>query len=197
MKNIFIDITGVLRDTYTKFTQEYRKYYLDLDPEEETDDDFQYGVNLPITSTDLMYHFNFNDEKELDYFQHKEFSMEIFGHAAPVYMGVFNDLHQLFNEQTDYDFTIVSNEIGKSRSSSLFFLAKNACLLTKYEFYKDIDCMWERCDIWVTSDPTIIQKKPTDKKVIIIEKEYNKNNEGDIKVEKLSDLLEHKIWSET
>lgn len=195
MKNINIDITGVLRDTYSKFTQEYRKFYLETDPEEENQDDFEYGVDLPITSTDLMKHFKFHDEKELDYFQHKEFSMEIFGHSAPTYMGVFNDLHKLFNEQVNFDFTIVSNEIGKSRSSSLFFLAKNACLLTKYEFYKDIQKQWEKCDVWITSDPNVITAKPKNKVVVIVNTEYNKNNEGDIRVEKLSDLLEHEIWS--
>lgn len=188
MEKVFISITGPLRDTYTKFKQEYRKYYLEteIDSEEEESDNFEYGINEPIDSTDLLKHFNFHDDKELKYFMYIELVMEIFGHSSPPYNGVFNDLTELYKEK-EWEITLVSDELGKGKPSTLFYLSKNSCYLDNIKFYKkgQIEKLWESCDIWITSDPEILEKKPKNKKSVKVVTTYNENSDSDFKIENL------------
>jgi len=188
MEKVFISITGPIRDTYTKFKQEYRKYYLEteIDGEEEESDNFEYGINEPIDSTDLLKHFNFHDDKELKYFMYIELVMEIFGHSSPPYNGVFNDLAELYKEK-EWEITLVSDELGKGKPSTLFYLSKNSCYLDNIKFYKkgQIEELWESCDIWITSDPEILEKKPKNKKSVKVVTTYNENSDSDFKIENL------------
>jgi len=78
---IAIDLNGVIRDVFVKTEQVYTKFYLDETSEKEeiseynqeteewieTDnkDSFEYGLNLPVTSMNLIDHFKFKDNDEL------------------------------------------------------------------------------------------------------------------------------------
>jgi len=192
MKKVFIDITGVLRDTNAKIASEYRKYYIESDPEEEPEIPFVYDMVLPVTTNDLMSHFKFQSEAEMKYFMFVEFSMEIFGHSAPVYNGVFNDLSGLMKDNEDWEITIVSSEVGKGKPASLFFLSKNGCYVNNYRFYRDINVIkeWENCDIWITSNPNVLSSKPEGKKTIKITTLYNEGFSSDYEVEKLTNIKE-------
>jgi hypothetical protein len=192
MKKVFINITGVLRDTYAKAASEYRKYYIETDLEEGEEESFEYDMVLPVDTNDLSNHFKFQSEDELKYFFFIEFAIEIFGHSAPVYNGVFRDLSDLMKDNEDWEITIVSDEVGKGKPSSLFFLSKNTCYVDNYKFYKkdNIETLWEECDIWITSDYDVITKKPEGKTVVKIEAEYNKDLESDYSVEKLTNVKE-------
>jgi hypothetical protein len=192
MKKVFINITGVLRDTYAKAASEYRKYYIETDLEEGEEESFEYDMVLPVDTNDLSNHFKFQSEDELKYFFFIEFAIEIFGHSAPVYSGVFRDLSDLMKDNEDWEITIVSDEVGKGKPSSLFFLSKNTCYVDNYKFYKkdNIETLWEECDIWITSDYDVITKKPEGKTVVKIEAEYNKDLESDYSVEKLTNVKE-------
>jgi len=149
---------------------------------------------LPVTTNVLMDHFKFQSEDEMKYFLFVEFAMEIFGHSAPVYSGVFNDLAELMRDG-DYKFTIVSDEKGKGKPASLFFLSKNSCYVDNYRFYKEgeIEEMWDNCDVWITSNPTIMESKPENKKVVKVITEYNKEVTSDFEVEKLIELKDLEI----
>ncbi len=190
MKQVYINITGVLRDTFAKAASEYRKYYIESDSEEE--EVFEYDMVLPVNTNNLSNHFKFQDEDELKYFFFIEFAMEIFGHSAPTYMGVFKDLTDLLKEKKDWDITIVSDELGKGKAASLFFMSKNSSYVDNYKFYKkdNIESMWENCDIWITTDCDVLEHKPNDKISIKVEAEYNTDNESNYSVETLSSVKE-------
>ena len=128
MKKVFINITGVLRDTYAKAASEYRKYYIETELEEGEEEPFEYDMVLPVDTDDLSNHFKFQSEDEMKYFFFVEFAIEIFGHSAPVYSGVFRDLADLMKDNDDWEITIVSDEVGKGKPSSLFFLIKEYVL---------------------------------------------------------------------
>ena len=66
MKQVYINITGVLRDTFAKAASEYRKYYIESDSEDE--ESFEYDMVLPVNTNDISNHFKFQDEDELKYF---------------------------------------------------------------------------------------------------------------------------------
>lgn len=190
MKQIYINITGVLRDTYAKAASEYRKFYIESEPEEG--DDFEYDMVLPVNTNELSNHFKFQSEDELKYFFFMEFAMEIFGHSSPMYMGAFKDLSELIKEKEDCEITIVSDELGKGKPASLFFMSKNSSYVDNYKFYKkdNIDEMWENCDIWITTDGNVLEKKPNDKITIKVNTEYNKEIKSDYSVDALTNVKE-------
>lgn len=190
MRKVFLSVTGVLRDTYAKAASEYRKYYIETEVEEGTEETFDYDMVLPVTTGDLSNHFKFQSDDEMKYFFFIEFAMEIFGHSAPVYSGVFKDLSDILKENEDVEITIVSDEVGKGKPATLFFLSKNSCYVNNYVFYKktELSEMWDKCDVWVTSDCEVLSTKPEGKKVVKVETDYNKELESDFTIEKLVDL---------
>ena len=190
MKQVYINITGVLRDTYGKAASEYRKYYIESDPEEG--DDFDYDMDLPVNTNDLSNHFKFQSEDELKYFFFVEFAMEIFGHSAPVYMGAFKDLAELMKDNEDWEITVVSDELGKGKAASLFFMSKNSSYINNYKFYNKnkIQEMWENCDIWITTDCNVLENKPKDKITIKVDTEYNTDILSDYSIETLTNVKE-------
>jgi hypothetical protein len=173
---IAIEINGVLRNTINKIEQTYQKYYIDKTDGIE-DEIFSYGMSLPVTSLTLQNHFKFQDDDELFSFLYEEFPMEIFGHSQSSEYSTFTDLNELYvNLRDNHELLIVSDEIGRSKPASLFFLSKFGCLLEKVKFYSNstINSMWSEIDVLLTSNPTLLLEHPSDKILIKFETEYNK-----------------------
>ena len=173
---IAIEINGVLRNTIGKIEQTYQKYYIDKTDGIE-DEIFSYGMSLPVTSLTLQDHFKFQDDDELFSFLYEEFPMEIFGHSQSSEYSTFTDLNELYvNLRDNHELLIVSDEIGRSKPASLFFLSKFGCLLEKVKFYSNstINSMWSEIDVLLTSNPTLLLEHPSDKILIKFETEYNK-----------------------
>ena len=188
---IGIEINGVLRDTILKFKQIYEKFYLNdnLDFIEKTD--FEYKITEPIDSLDLMNHFSFPSKDEFYSFMYEEHPMEIFGHSPSVEMSTMNILNEIYYDLRDkHDLLIVSDEIGKSKPATLFFLSKFGSLVEKVKFYSEItiNSMWDEVDILLTANPDLILKKPEDKTVIKFETEYNKSVECEHTINTLGNL---------
>ena len=201
MKRIGIEINGVLRDTIGKFTELYEKHLLDTNQYGSTnrtyeiefsgDTDevtslsenvdanwFDYKILSPVTTLDLEKHFTFRNKEEIYSFMYEEYTMELFGHSSSTEMNTFNMLNDIYHNLRDiYDLSIVSDEIGKSKPSSLFFLSKFGCLLEKIFFYSEItkNDMWDGVDILLTANPNLLLNKPSDKIVIKFETAYNKD----------------------
>ena len=206
MKRIGIEINGVLRDTIGKFTQLYEKHMIEekddgsktfeLDMSGNTEElvspeEFEYKILNDVTSLNLMDHFSFNDENELYSFMYEDFAMQIFGHAGSTETFTFNDLNEIYHNYRDKnELLIVSDEMGKSKPASLFFLSKFGCLLEKIKFYSNftINSMWDEIDILLTSNPQLILEKPKDKIVVKYNTTYNKNVEADYEIEKLKEF---------
>ena len=167
MMKIGIEINGVLRDTIGKFVEIYEKHLLDNHEYKSTDktyelefsgdtdevvsinenvnsDLFEYKILSDVTSLDLLNHFSFPSKEDLYSFMYEEYTMELFGHAPSTEMSTFNILNDLYYELRDeYDLLIVSDEIGKSKPSSLFFLSKFGCLIEKVLFYRRFGKLYE------------------------------------------------------
>ena len=190
---IGIEMNGVLRDTILKFRQLYEKFNIDLSPELEEGNEpvFKYEVIEPIDSLDLMKHFTFPSKDEFYSFMYEEHPMEIFGHAPSVEMSTMMDLNEFYYDmRNNHDILIVSDEIGKSKPASLFFLSKFGCLIEKVKFYSEstIDSMWNEIDVLLTANPDLLLKCPKDKKVIKFETEYNKQVDSDLTITTLKEL---------
>jgi hypothetical protein len=190
---IGIEMNGVLRDTLLKFRQLYEKFNIDLMPELEEGQEpvFKYEVIEPIDSLDLLKHFTFPSKDEFYSFMYEEHPMEIFGHSPSVEMSTMNDLNEFYYDMRDnHDILIVSDEIGKSKPASLFFLSKFGCLVEKVKFYSEstIDSMWGEVDVLLTANPNLLLNYPKDKKVIKFETEYNKQVDSDLTITTLKEL---------
>jgi len=218
MKRIGIEVNGVLRDTIEKFKQVYEKQLIDnnnefqlqtyeLDMSGNTEElissqPFEYGlINDEVNSLDLLKHFKFQNKEELYSFMYEEYTMELFGHAPSTEMTTFNMLNDLYYELRDeYDLSIVSDEIGRSKPATLFFLSKFGCLLEKVFFYSETtkNDMWNSVDILLTSNPTLLLEKPEDKIVVKFNTTYNKQIKSEYEISSLSEfkntlekILEH------
>lgn len=186
---IGIEINGVLRNTLGKIQQEYEKWYIDNPFKEESE--FEYKVKSDITTLNILEHLAFKDNDELYNFLYQEHTMEIFGHAGSVEPNGLLDLNSIYLDLRDkHEFIIVSDEIGKSKPASLFFLSKFGCLIEKVKFYSEstIDSMWNEIDVLLTANPDLLLKCPKDKKVIKFETEYNKQVDSDLTITTLKEL---------
>jgi hypothetical protein len=209
MKRVGIELNGVLRDTITKFTQLYEKHLIDseevisdktydIDMSGNTEiinikDDFKYEVLSEVNSLELDKHFSFKSQEEYFEFMYEDYTMELFGHAPSSEYSTFNDLNELYLDMRDkVNLSIVSDEIGKSKPASLFFLSKFGCLLEKVHFYSNITLydMWENVDILVTSNPELLINPPEGKTVIKFETIYNVDVENSHTIKTIKELKE-------
>lgn len=187
---IGIEVNGVLRDTIGKFKSTYEKFLIDNNSENlELEIPFDYKINEPIDSLDLMNHFSFQNKEEYFTFLYEEFPMEIFGHSPSAELSTFNDLNDLYIKFRDkFDFIIISDEISKSKPATLFFLSKFGCLFEKIFFYNEVtkDKILSELDLIVTSNPDIIINY-TDK-VVKYETTYNNKLNSKVTITKLKEL---------
>jgi len=117
--------------------------------------------------------------------------MEIFGHSQSSEYSTFNDLNEIYlNLRDNHDLLIVSDEIGKSKPASLFFLSKFGCLMEKIKFYSNstINSMWEEIDVLLTSNPALLLEHPEDKIVIKYHTEYNKHIDATHSITQLNEF---------
>jgi len=214
---IGIEINGVLRDTIGKFKLLYEKYLIESPQFNETtydvtldllsgdtsdvtsqeititDTDFKYEILSDVTSLELEKHFKFKDKDELYSFMYEEYTMELFGHSPSSEMNSFNVLNEFYYDNRDeFDIIIVSDEIGKSKPASLFFLSKFGCLVEQVLFYSEITkkMMWDQVDILLTSNPDLILNAPVDKTVIKYVTDYNKHVYSEYEINSLTELNE-------
>jgi hypothetical protein len=85
---------------------------------------------------------------------------------------------------------IVSDEIGKSKPASLFFLSKFGCQLEKVKFYSNltINSMWDEIDVLLTSNPALLLEHPEDKILIKYHTDYNKQIDTKYSITELKEL---------
>ena len=190
---IGIEVNGVLRNTLGKIEQTYQKFMIDKTEGIEYEDDFKYEITYPIEDLEIKKHFSFRDDDEMYSFLYEEFPMEIFGHAQSSEYTTFNDLNEIYiNLRDNHEVVIVSDEISKSKPSTLFFLSKFGCLVEKIKFYSNItiNSMWDEVDVLLTSNPSLLLDYPKDKTVIKFETEYNKNIDSFYTIKTLKEFEE-------
>lgn len=171
---IAIEVNGVLRDTIKKIEQVYEKFYIENVLNEQRD--FVYEKVSDITSLRIQDHLKFKNDDEVYDFLYTEHCMEIFGHAPSIEYNTFNDLNEFYVDHRDnHEIVIISDEIGKSKPATLFFLSKFGCQIEKIYFYNQITLpkIWEEFDLLLTANPDLLLNHPSDKKIIKYNTIYN------------------------
>jgi hypothetical protein len=190
---IAIELNGVLRDTLKKIQEQYEKWYIEnpFKEEEVEESDFEYKVISDLTSLKIKEHLTFKDENDLYDFLYKEHTMEIFGHAGSVEVSSMMDFNDFYLDIRDeHDVLIVSDEIGKSKPASLFFISKFGCLVETVKFYSEstINSMWDSIDVLLTANPKLLLDHPQSKVVIKYDTSYNKDIEVEHSITNLKEL---------
>jgi hypothetical protein len=207
MKKIGIEVNGVLRNTLGKIQQTYEKFLIENNSTEKTyildesgntesiiqEEEFEYEVLGNIDSLNLLNHFKFKSDDELYEFLYQEFAMQIFGHAESSEMHTFHTLNDIYLKyRSTNDIVIVSDEIGKSKPATLFFLSKFGCQVEKVKFYSDTtkNSIWDEVDVLVSANPSLIENHPENKVVIKFNTQYNKTNKSEHEISSLKELDE-------
>jgi hypothetical protein len=159
-----------------KIQEVYQKWNIDNPFLEEDENGYKYEVLSDLNSLDISKHLKFKDKDDLYNFLYKEYTMEIFGHAGSSEMSSMMDLNDFYMDFRDeHEIWIISDEIGKSKPASLFFISKFGCLVENIKFYSEstINSMWNSIDILLTANPTLLLNHPSDKIIIKYETIYN------------------------
>jgi len=186
---IGVELNGVLRDTLKKIQQEYEKWYIENPFKEESE--FEYKVISDLTTLKIIEHLSFKDEDELYNFLYKEHTMEIFGHAGSVENSSMMDFNDFYlNMRDEHDILIVSDEMGKSKPASLFFISKFGCLVETVKFYSEttINSMWDSVDVLLTANPQLLLNHPEGKIVIKYNTSYNSDINKEHSISKLKEF---------
>jgi FMN phosphatase YigB (HAD superfamily) len=187
---IAIDIDGVLRDTFEKIEQIYQKFF--IDELELVDEDFNFEIKKPYDTNDYKNHFMFKTEDEYYNFIYEEFAMQIFGHAPSTEMSTFQDLNGIYkNFKNDFKFVLISNQIGKTKPATLFFISKFGCEIDKIVFYNKLNenDIWEEFDVLVTANPNLLEQNDN-KTLIKFETSYNSNINSSNTIKTIKELEE-------
>ena len=188
---IGIEVNGALRDTLKKIQQEYEKWYIDNPFKEENEEEFEYKVISDLTSLDILSHLNFKDEDDLYNFLYKEHTMEIFGHSGSVENSSMSDLNDFYLDMRDnHEIVIVSDEIGKSKPATLFFISKFGCLVESVRFYSEstTNLLWNSVDILLTANPKLLLNHPEDKIIVKYDTSYNSDIKTEYSISKIKEL---------
>ena len=203
---IAFDLNGVIRDIFLKTEQVYTKFYLEEKDDEvvseynedtekweenSSEDSFEYGLNLPVTSMDLINHFKFETPEDLYNFFYVDFPMNIFGHSPSISGNTFNILNDLYVDHRDNnEIYIISDEIGKSKPATLFFLSKYGCLIENIKFYSKstLGDTFSEFDVIITSNPDFLSKEDSNKKIIKINTTYNQEYDADFILDSISEV---------
>jgi hypothetical protein len=189
---IAFDVNGVLRDTFGKMEQVYQKFMIDDYIKEEGEEDFEYKLNLPVTSYNLLDHFIFKEKDDLYQFLYVDYPMNIFGHAPSISANTFNVMNEIYEELRDeHDIYIISEEIQKSKPATLFFLSKYGVLVENIIFYSKFteEEVLKNFDVIVTANPELIEKN-IDLKIVKYKTTYNENFSSEYEIETLSEFKE-------
>jgi hypothetical protein len=187
---IAFEVNGVLRNTFGKAEEVYQKFFIDDYVKGEEEEEFEFKLNLPITSTTLSNHFVFQDEERLMEFFYVDFPMNIFGHSQSMENSTFHDLNDIYKDlRDDHELVIISNEFEKSKPATLFFLSKFGCMFEKIIFYNQFteDEVLSEFDLIISAQPQILDKEHN-YKTVKYKTTYNESVDSDFEIETLKEF---------
>lgn len=173
MKKIAIELNDVLRD----FSNNFLKYYIDLYNHEFDLSEFEFYTN------DYKLIFPFQNDNSYNRFVYTDYSFELFGKCPTCGDDTCGDLKKFtketvsaFEDDRKNEVMLVSSkEYGAAIGSTYFFISKlNPNIREIYMPWNSLT-IWDKCDILITANPTLLENKPEGKIAVKIKQDYNKD----------------------
>lgn len=184
---ICITLDDVIRAKTKQIGKIYKKYInqdIDLD-------------SLDFSTNNYSEIFNFDDVEDFNRFLYEDYVYEIFAEANTTEKLIDKKLNLWLLKISDKEKygkidVFISNpkEFNLSIGYTCFFLSKIATRIREFSFPTDSTILWDKSDVIITTDPNIINLKPSNKKVVKIEMDYNKDCVADFSYKSLSDFLD-------
>ena len=184
---IAIDLNDVVRDFTYNFVLYYVKgYNHQFDAEEFTE-----------WTNDMQLLLPFKTPRAYEKFVYEDYSFELFGKCPTCTKKLTEQLNEwtentLKDLDTDepIDVMFVSPmEYGASIGNTYFFVSKLGTKVREVYLPTDSNTIWDRCDVLITANPTLLEGKPEGKTAIKIKKEYNADSPADYSYETMSMFL--------
>lgn len=184
---IAIDLNDVVRDFTYNFVLCYVKGYnhqFDVDELTEWTNDMQ--LLLPFKTT-----------RAYEKFVYEDYPFELFGKCPTCTKKLTEQLNEWTEDtlkdvdtEEPIDVMFVSPmEYGASIGNTYFFLSKLGTKIREVYLPTDSTTIWDKCDVLITANPSLLDSKPEGKTTIKINKDYNKDSESDFSYETLSLFL--------
>jgi hypothetical protein len=180
---IAIDLNDVIRDYSRNFVTYFKK-----------------AINNGLNVDEIEFYTNnmqlllpFQSQEQYRRFVYEEYAFELYSKCPSVNNNLPRELNQwvekLFSEE-DIEILIVSPmENGLTIQSTYSFLAKIGSRVREIYFPIDSSTVWDKCDVLITANPRFFESKTSEKKVVKINKDYNKDCESDLDYNSLLDII--------
>lgn len=184
---IAIDLNDVVRDFTYNFVLQYVKGY-----------NHQYEIEeLEEWTNDMQALLPFKTARSYEKFVYEDYSFELFGKCPTCTKKLTEQLdywteNVIKDLDTDEPINLMfvsPMEYGASIGSTYFFVSKLGTKIREVYLPSDSRTIWDRCDVLITANPSLIDGKPEGKTVIKIEKEYNQDYPADFSYGTLSLFL--------
>lgn len=185
---IGVDINDTLRDFSGQFEYVYRKF---IDPT------FELGEE-GVWSNDYSEVFPFVTKDEYEQFRYTDCPFELYARADACSKTVnanFNkwtgiDLMDVDKEKVPEIILFSPLEANLTIQATYSYLSANLCRARTMHFPVDSTKMWDKCDIIITANPTILEAKPEGKVSFKILTDYNKETEADYTFDSMDALMD-------
>lgn len=183
---IAIDLNDVVRD----FSNNFLRYYCEGYDHTFNPDNFEFWTN------DFKVLFPFKTDNAYYKFIYDDYAFELFGKCETCGRKLTTDLsvwmEEIQNIETDEPIEVIfvsPNEYGQSVGYSYFFISKLGPKVREVYFpIVELD-VWNKCDVLITANPTLINNKPEGKKCVKINTEYNEESDADFSYRDFSKFL--------
>lgn len=183
---IAIDLNDVIRDYSRNFVKYFKK-----------------GINHAFNEDDVDFYTNnmqvllpFTSDEQYRRFVYEDYPFELYGKCPMVDKNLGRDLNEWIEfELPDEDIEVMfvsPMECDLTIQSTYSFLAKIGSRVRETYFPVDSSTVWDKCDVLITANPRFFENKKDGKKIVKINKDYNKNCVSDMEYNSLIDVIEDK-----
>lgn len=187
-KTIAVDINDVIRDFTRQFKNQYQKHI-----------DYTFDIDYDdIYTLEFDEIFPFKDKQSYETFRYIDYPYEIYGRAEAMDKMLpyrFNDWIQTTLRDTDEEnipevMFVSPLESNLTIQATMAFLAKLPSRVREVYFPENSDTIWDKCDILISANPLLLNKKPEGKISIKIDAPYNHDVEADFSFPSLMEIIQ-------
>lgn len=181
---IAIDLNDVIRDYSRNFVKYFKK-----------------GINHSFNEDEITFYTNdmgvllpFTSKEQYRRFVYEDYPFELYSKCPVVDKNLARDLNEWIEftlPDDDIDTIFVSPmECDLTIQSTYSFLAKIGSRVREVYFPIDSSTVWDKCDVLITANPRFFTNKKEGKKIIKINKDYNKDCVADLTYNSLLEVIQ-------